>query len=99
MGGELKALGQTDTVLDQGAVAWEIEYAGPELEMSDVIKGGSVQIDHKGEKHIIRFDVETLAPTLFEMIRRSGGRLISFNPKRIALENIYTNEAKVSDHA
>jgi len=98
MGGELKAAGSTDTVLDQGATAWEIEYAGPEIDMSRILTS-TLQVDRKGEKHIIRFEDENLAQTLFDMIRASGGRLLSYNPKRVALESIYANEAGITNHA
>jgi ABC-2 type transport system ATP-binding protein len=100
MDGQLKASGATDTVLDQGAREWEIEYAGPALEMDALAPRGTWRIDQKGRKQIIRVYEEPVALRLMDAIRAvEGGKLLAFNPKRAALENIYASTAGVTRDA
>jgi ABC-2 type transport system ATP-binding protein len=99
MGGELKATGSTDTVLDYGAGEWEIEYAGPELAIGQVASNQAYRIDRKGQKVIIKIYDEALIYPVIDLIRSSGGRLLAFNPKRQALENIYTSKAEAKSNA
>jgi ABC-2 type transport system ATP-binding protein len=99
-GGELKATGPIDSVLDKGSQEWEIEYSGPELAfIPEVIDNASYKIDRKGEKQIIKIYDEALAYQILDKLRSSGGTLISFNPKRAGLESIYASKAGVNDHA
>lgn len=99
MGGRLKATGHIDTVLDQGAKEWEIEYSGPELGLESKIQGDACTIEQKGERQIIKIYREELIYRIMDLIRESGGRLISLNPKRTALESIYASKAEVNDNA
>ena len=99
MGGELKATGPTDAVLDQGAKEWEIEYSGPDLALDREIEGSSCLIEQKGDKQIIKIYEEKLAYQVMDMIRASKGRMISFNPKRTGLESMYASKVGVNDNA
>lgn len=97
--GELKASGYTDSVLDQGAKEWEIEYTGPELDLDCEIDASACRIERKGQKQIIKIYEEALAGIIMDKIRASEGRLISYNPKRTGLESIYATKAGVKDNA
>lgn len=97
MGGELKATGSTDSVLDQGAKEWEIEYAGPDLAIGNIASSSAYQIDRKGEKLIIKIHDEALVYPVIDLVRSSGGQLISINPKRKGLESIYASKAGASN--
>jgi ABC-2 type transport system ATP-binding protein len=99
IGGELKATGPIDSVLEKGSQEWEIEYAGPELAFGSQIDGNGYKVDQKGEKQIIKIYEEGLAYEILDVIRSSGGTLISFNPKRTGLESIYASKAGDNDHA
>jgi ABC-2 type transport system ATP-binding protein len=99
IGGELKATGPIDSVLEKGSQEWEIEYSGPELAFGSEISGDAYTVDQKGEKQIIKIHEEGVAYQILDMIRSSGGTLISFNPKRTGLESIYTTKAGEHDHA
>jgi ABC-2 type transport system ATP-binding protein len=97
--GELKATGHTDTVFDQAVGEWEIEYAGPELEMARIAEKEKYRLDRKGEKFIIKLYEEALVYKIIDAIRSSRGRLLSLNPKRTELEKIYLSKAAGRNNA
>jgi ABC-2 type transport system ATP-binding protein len=99
IGGELKATGPINAVLDQGPKEWEIEYAGPELALQHEIESHRCAVDRKGDKQIIRLFDEALVYKVLDLIRISGGTLLSFNPRRTGLEGIYTSKAGEKKHA
>lgn len=99
IGGKLRASGLTDSVLDQGVNEWEIEYEGPMLDLDREIDGRLCAIEQKGKKQIIKIFEESLIDKVMDSINRSGGKLISYNPKRNRLEDIYANKARGNDHA
>lgn len=93
IGGQLKATGHTDTILDQGANEWEIEYSGPGLNFSSEFDSNLYKVEQKGKKHIIKIYDATLLDPITDLIRSSEGKMISLNPKRLGLESMYATKA------
>lgn len=99
MGGELTASGHTDSVLDQGAKEWEVEYSGPELVLGEQINQQRCAVERKGMKQIIKIYDQASVADVLDLIRASGGMLISLNPRRTGLESIYARKAGEGENA
>jgi ABC-2 type transport system ATP-binding protein len=99
MDGELKAVGLIDDLFGLGAKEWEIEYAGPALDLTPFSQADTCRVDQKGAKYIIKLYDEKLIYPIIDMIQASQGMLLSYNPKRTELEKLYLSKAKGGHHA
>ncbi|MBF0224835.1 MAG: ABC transporter ATP-binding protein [Desulfobacterales bacterium] len=93
--GALQANLKVDELIDKEIIEWEINISDVTSELAATIKNKNFEVySIKRDKYFLKITNEEDARNMLEDIRKLGGKVISFGPRRSSLEDIFIKKAK-----
>ncbi|HZI92641.1 MAG TPA: ABC transporter ATP-binding protein [Patescibacteria group bacterium] len=90
--GRVALAGRLSDLLSPAVASWEVTISGPAFASLPLNGFSGSLISVRGTESLVRVDAEADLQRLLDVVRSSGGRLISVTARRDTLEDLYVRE-------
>jgi ABC-2 type transport system ATP-binding protein len=91
--GQLQEIVQVDEFLDKETNIWELSCTNLSPELSNILTDKAIETTQTRGRLLVKMEGEDVINDLMIEIKKHGGRLISFGPRRDSLEDIFVKRA------